>query len=158
MDEHSARLAAAFAEITVKNMYDWANNKINLAREKKTAEEKQNAYEEIINTLLNEKMEMERIAGEYKNLYENVTISDEEIDHLQKTIKGAVNILSDHVEGVSKHQDSISLLTELISKDAIKTMQLLGFNYKEAIGQPLTEVCASSIKGKLGSKGKAGKK
>ena len=29
-------------------------------------------------------------------------------------------------------------------------MQLLGFNYKEAIGIPLTEVCSNAIKIKLG--------
>ena len=36
-------------------------------------------------------------------------------------------------------------LKELIHKDTLKTMQLLGFNYKAAIGEPLTEVCANAI-------------
>ena len=153
MDEHSIRLAAAFAEVAVKNTYDWVSNKISLAREKKTAEEKQNAYEDIINNLLHDKMELERIAGEYKDLYEKITISDEDIEHLQKTVQDAVQLLSKHVD-ISKNQESIELLIELINKDTIKTMQLLGFNYKEAIGKPLTEICASSIKNKLGGKTK----
>lgn len=29
--------------------------------------------------------------------------------------------------------------------DTLKTMQLLGFNYKAAIGEPLTEICANAI-------------
>lgn len=29
-------------------------------------------------------------------------------------------------------------------------MQLLGFNYKEAIGEPLMEVCSNVIRNKLG--------
>ncbi len=33
-------------------------------------------------------------------------------------------------------------------------MQLLGFNYKEAIGVPLTEVCADVIYNKLGGQKK----
>ena len=40
---------------------------------------------------------------------------------------------------------------ELISVDTLKTMQLLGFNYKAAIGEPLTEICANAIS-KLGNK------
>lgn len=43
--------------------------------------------------------------------------------------------------------DSLNGIKELISKDVLKTMQLLGFNYKAAIGEPLTEICANKIKG-----------
>ena len=32
------------------------------------------------------------------------------------------------------------MIEQLISKDTLKTMQLLGFNYKEAIGEPHTEI------------------
>ena len=42
-------------------------------------------------------------------------------------------------------------MAELLNKDTLKTMQLLGFNYREAIGEPLTEVCANTIKSKLGN-------
>ena len=44
-----------------------------------------------------------------------------------------------------------SVYKELISVDTLKTMQLLGFNYKAAIGEPLTEICANAIS-KLGNK------
>ncbi len=36
-------------------------------------------------------------------------------------------------------------IKELISVDTLKTMQLLGFNYKAAIGEPLTQICADAI-------------
>lgn len=35
-------------------------------------------------------------------------------------------------------------------RHTLKAMQLLGFNYKEAIGTPLTRACASAIERKLG--------
>ena len=50
---------------------------------------------------------------------------------------------------------------DLISVDTLKTMQLLGFNYKAAIGEPLTEICAnaiSSLGNKSNSKGSNKKK
>lgn len=44
------------------------------------------------------------------------------------------------------------LFTEKLSQThTLKTMQLLGFNYKAAIGEPLTEICANAIS-KLGNK------
>ena len=47
-------------------------------------------------------------------------------------------------------EDSMKQLVALLNKDTLKTMQLLGFNYKEAIGEPLTEVCSNAIRNKLG--------
>lgn len=51
---------------------------------------------------------------------------------------------------VSKQEDNIDTIIKLINKDTLKTMQLLGFNYKEAIGTPLTEASANAIKKHLG--------
>ena len=53
--------------------------------------------------------------------------------------------------------DSFEQFKELISVDTLKTMQLLGFNYKLAIGEPLTNLCANAISN-IGTKGKQNKK
>jgi hypothetical protein len=49
------------------------------------------------------------------------------------------------VEKVKTQVESYEQIKELISVDTLKTMQLLGFNYKEAIGEPLTKLCAEAI-------------
>lgn len=46
----------------------------------------------------------------------------------------------------TKQRESIGQLVDLIQVDTLRTMQLLGFNYREAIGEPLTELVANSIK------------
>lgn len=64
--------------------------------------------------------------------------------------------MSQGEEGIKKAQataDSLSQIKDLISVDTLKTMQLLGFNYKAAIGEPLTQICANAISG-WGSKKK----
>ncbi|MFW3479703.1 hypothetical protein ACRCJP_01050 [Aerococcus urinaeequi] len=45
-----------------------------------------------------------------------------------------------------KQRKSIEQLVDLIQVDTLRTMQLSGFNYREAIGEPLTELVANSIK------------
>lgn len=46
----------------------------------------------------------------------------------------------------TKQRESIEQLVDLIQVDTLRTMQLLGLNYREAIGEPLTELVANSIK------------
>ena len=47
--------------------------------------------------------------------------------------------------------ESLGSLKSLISVDTLKAMQLLGFDYKKAIGGPLTEACARARTNSLGS-------
>ena len=64
----------------------------------------------------------------------------------------ALNITGSKMVMLDKSQvESYEQIKELISVDTLKTMQLLGFNYKAAIGEPLTEICANAIS-KLGNK------
>ena len=70
-------------------------------------------------------------------------ISDEDITHLNNTVGKVLEILK-------KMSPETPIATyeqikELISIDTLKTMQLLGFNYKAAIGDPLTQLCANAI-------------
>ena len=61
---------------------------------------------------------------------------------------------AEEVEKVKKQVESYEQVKELISVDTLKTMQLLGFNYKAAIGEPLTQICATAISN-IGNKGKS---
>lgn len=159
MDEQTAmKLTIQFTQVLGRNSYEWVRTKVSQAKEIKKGEEQQIVYEEIINSLLQDKMELEMVAREYKDLYEKVTISYEDIDHLQKTIQHLVSLFGPMSPEVSKNEENIELLVELINKDTLKTMQLLGFNYKEAIGQPLTEASASAIQKLLGGNNKAKRK
>lgn len=150
MDADVLKLAAQFTEVIGRHSYDWVVTKMSQAKNKRKLEEQQIAYEEIINSLLQDKMDLESVAREYKKLYENITISDEDIEYLQETIHRVMELIKVFSPDINKQQENIDILISLINKDTLKTMQLLGFNYKEAIGTPLTEVCANTIRKHLG--------
>lgn len=92
-------------------------------------------------------------------------ISDDDIVHLHNTVARLLEIIKafqlasalvkgeDEIEKVKKQVESYEQIKELISVDTLKTMQLLGFNYKAAIGEPLTQICANAISN-MGSKSK----
>lgn len=151
MDEQSIRLAGDFLRITGKHTQEWVSTKLGLAKEKNELEEQQLVYEDIINKLLQDKMDLQFVTREYKTLYEDITISDKDIEYLQQTIQNVMGLLADIVPDLDNDKDNINDLIKLINKDTLKTMQLIGFNYKEAIGIPLTEVCANRIHSTLGN-------
>ena len=76
---------------------------------------------------------------------------------MHNTLKQVISLLSSFTGLDSEQEKSMKQLVALLNKDTLKTMQLLGFNYKEAIGEPLTEVCSNAIREKLGGRTK-GKK
>jgi len=118
--------------------------KIEVAKQKKDIKEQQIAYEEIINELLEERLSLERTSRYYMELYQSVTITDEDIEYLHNTLIKLVDILGNFDANLSK-DTVIKPLISLLDKDLLKTMQLLGFSYKEAIGKPLTEVVSKKI-------------
>lgn len=92
---------------------------------------------------------------------EKVVISDEDIRHLDSTVSRILEIIKESqmanveplgeeaVEIVKKQVESYEQIKELISVDTLKTMQLLWFNYKAAIGEPLTLMLKNFILSKI---------
>ena len=150
-------LGASLAELAVKGTATAVSTKIKAIRDEKNTDKVRNTYDEIVSELLLERDEAIRIAQSYKSELEKVVISDEDIQHLHNTVSNILEIANalpkgeDEIAKVKSQVESYEQIKELISVDTLKTMQLLGFNYKAAIGEPLTEICANAIS-KLGNK------
>ena len=154
-------LGAALTELAVKGTATAVSIKIKAIKEEKSVEKILSTYDEIINELLNEREEAVRIAQAYKSELEKVVISDEDIQHLHNTVSRILEIIKesqissakllgeDAVDAVKKQVESYEQIKELISVDTLKTMQLLGFNYKAAIGEPLTLMLKNFILSKV---------
>lgn len=84
----------------------------------------------------------------------DLTISDDDIEHLQNTLNSVTDLLINFLptkDETKREEQAARMVVELLNKDTLKTVQLLGFKYKEAIGEPLTEITADLIKKKLGA-------
>lgn len=136
--------------LAVKGTGTAINNKIKAIRNEKNIDAVRATYDEIINELISEREEAIRIAQTYKSALEKIEISDKDIEHLHATIGCVLEVLA----GMNADSNIAAFepLKNLISVDTLKSMQLLGFNYKEAIGDPLTKACANTIQNKLNSK------
>lgn len=153
-------LGTSLTELAVKGTVTAVSNKIKAIKEEKNVEKIRNTYDAIINELLNEREEAVRIAQAYKSELEKVVISDEDIQHLHNTVSRILEIIKGiqiasaeqqggDVDAIRTQVESYEQIKELISVDTLKTMQLIGFNYKSAIGEPLTLMLKNFILSKV---------
>lgn len=157
MENSLITLGLSLSEVIAKNSISLVGSRMALAREKKDLESQSLAYTEIINDLLKDKNDLSLIAREYKEAYEQITISDDDIEYLHRTLSKVIEVLNSMGATDPETNKSMDDLIQLLNKDTLKTMQLIGFNYKEAIGKPLTDVCSEAIRKTLTVKTK-GKK
>lgn len=129
--------------LAVKGTVAAVTTKIKVIKAEKNVEVVRNTYDELINELLSEREEAIRIAQVYKSELEKIEISDKDIEHLHNTVTSVLDILK--VMSPGAPLESFAQFQKLISVDTLKAMQLLGFNFKAAIGEPLTELCAETI-------------
>lgn len=147
--EAIAIAGANLAELAVKGTAIAVNSKIQSIKKEKNADKIRNTYDEIVSGLLAEREDVIRTAQVYKEAYESVSINDEDIEYLHNTLEKIISIIEKYQVLSNEQVQPLHQLVELLNKDTLKTMQLLGFNYKEAIGKPLTEACANAILTKL---------
>lgn len=134
-------LGSQLTTLAVKGTASVVNKKIRSLKDEKNIDNLRRNYDEIINEILTEREEAILVAQTYKAELERIVIDDKDIQHLHNTVARIIKIFSPSLDNA----ETLALLQELISVDTLKTMQLLGFNYKEAIGIPLTKLCAESI-------------
>lgn len=94
MEEQLIALGMSLAEVISRNTISFVGDKMKLAKDKKDLESQSLAYTEIINNLLQDKEELTLIAREYKQAYEQITISDKDIEYLHNTLERAIQVLN----------------------------------------------------------------
>lgn len=150
-------MGVSLTELAVKGTASAVTKKIRAVKDIKDAEKLRTTYDALINEVLQEREEAVRIAQAYKSELERIVISDEDIEHLHNKVSNILEIFKNiqlagvdpqdtlGVMRVQKQIETMEQVKNLISVDTLKTMQLLGFNYKAAIGEPLTQICSRAI-------------
>lgn len=130
----SAELTKMIASSSISIIFD----KISAIKNKKDNEEIINSLQEIINQLIADKNTLIQIAQAFEQELISQKISDEEITYITTEIVPLFKKLLENNENDEKLNEQIDMLTSLLSKETFSILQLLGFNFKKAIGEPLT--------------------
>lgn len=138
------KTGADLASVAIKNTASLINEKIKTIKTNKNLKAQNSELQDIIAELLNDKAELLRIAQIYENELASQKITDEEIEFITK------NIFPILLNFIPKGQiEDLGKIERLFSKETITILQLVGFSYKKAIGEPLTRLVRSLIESKI---------
>lgn len=135
-------LAGKLKEVSVRNTAESVYDKINLTKQKNNDKETVNVLEEIINNLITDKNELIQIVKCYEQEFITQDISNDDIEYITKELFPIVTSLLPLSGG---DNEFVSTIKKILSAETLKILKLLGFNYKEAIGQPLTMLVSKAI-------------
>ncbi|MGG2072846.1 hypothetical protein AB1J28_05815 [Lysinibacillus irui] len=144
-------LSAKFAGLMAKNSVPMIMDKIKLAKESKESNETINRLEEIISELISEKNELIQIIQVYEEKLIMQKISDKEIEYITESIIPIIEtLIAESEDEVAENaQKALGIFKPLLSKETFSILQMLGFNFKQAIGEPLTNLLRALIHSKV---------
>ena len=146
----AVELATRLTESAVKNTWSAISDKINAVKAKKQDKETINQLEEIISSLLADKSELIRIAREYEELLQMQKISNDDIEYITNNWLPIFQKFAEfNAKSNPDKNDEMNVLIEILkpilSVETFTIFQLLGFNFKEAIGVPLTSLLRKTL-------------
>lgn len=132
----STELATFFTKNTTQKVID----KIRFSKEAKDDKKTINTLEEIINDLIAEKNKLIQIAQTYDEQLVAQKISEEDVSYITDNILPLLEKLLENSENSWEDKRKLEMLKPILSKETFNILQLLGFNFKRAIGEPLTDL------------------
>ncbi|MED4934007.1 hypothetical protein [Heyndrickxia coagulans] len=144
------KLGTDLATIVGRNSVQAVFDKIRVAKNASNKDETIQNLSSIINDLINDKNELIRLAQIYEEKLITQKISSDEIEYITSSIIPILeNFFKDSKdEDIIKAREALNMIKPILSNETFNIMQLLGFNFKQAIGEPLTKLVKEAISSK----------
>lgn len=150
MDPLLQTLGVQLADAAVRNTAAAIADRIGAAKARRKNDEIIAELEEIISGLVSDKSELVRIAQAYEEelVAQRITASDIEyistsfVPILQRLLESGA---AERGEDAASIQAMIELVQPILSVETVTVLQLIGFNFRKAIGEPLTTLVGQLI-------------
>lgn len=146
MDPEMMQMTARLAELAVRNSASAVFEKIKTSKAKKSDTETIAELTDIIKELIDEKQDLELISQAFERELATQKLSENDIKFVGETVLPVIKEFAS--KGEDDNQDllqSIDMIEPLISQNTLQVLQILGFNFKKAIGEPFTELLRKKI-------------
>jgi len=142
-----ATLAAELASIAVRNTASAVFTRVKAIRTGKQHAEQVNELNAIINELVDDRNQLIAIAQAFEQELVAQRISNDDISYITEKLIPAAERLMELTGGGQDAQvtGTVDLLKTVVSVEMLTVMQLVGFNFKRAIGEPLTNLVEALI-------------
>lgn len=133
-----AALAASLTEVAVRNTASVVFSRVAAIRSKKNDREAVSELADLVNELIADKAELVAIAKSFEQELVSQRISQEDISYITGNVIPVVEKLADVSDADEDTQEVVDAVKNLVSVETVTIMQLVGFNFRRAIGEPLT--------------------
>jgi hypothetical protein len=155
MDPEFQSLTLQLADAAIRNSAREIIERVSVLRVKKKDQETIAEMDQIINDLIADKSEILRIAQAYQEELVAQRISDEDVEFITTNIIPMLETLIESASAddpqAANREKILGLMTPLLCVETVTILQLLGFNFRAAIGQPLTDLVGEAIRSRVPS-------
>ncbi len=145
MDPEIQSMTVQLAEVTIRNTASGILSKVRSIKSAREGREAVGELEEIINDLIDDRNELVRIAQAYESELVAQLISDDDIEYISGHVVPLLTKLAGLAPDTDSSEEILELVKEFLSVETVTVLQLLGFNFRQAIGDPLTTVVSDLI-------------
>lgn len=138
-------LGAQLARIGATNGATAVTDKIKALRSGKKQDQIISGLEELISELVDEKAELLRIAQSYRQELTSQALSAGDVQYIVNSVVPLIEELVPESGDNGETQAMIDKIKPILSVQTINILQLLGFNFRRAVGEPLTDLIANLI-------------
>lgn len=144
MDNPITALATQLATVVLNNTATIVSDRVKTALANKDKDKTIAGLEQIINELVSGKSELIRIAQAYEQEFVSQKITEKELKYITDNV---LPLLDKFIP--QNQKETVDQIKSVLSVETLTIMQLLGFNYKRAIGEPLTTLLQKTIESKM---------
>jgi hypothetical protein len=143
LDPDITKVLAQLSEVVARNTVGAIQTRVATAKATKQHENTVNELTEIINQLVEDRVQLVGIATTLREQLLAQRITTEEITYITDKLIPTVEDLGGL--GDDDNAEAIEAIKKLVSVEMLTVLQLVGFNFKAAIGEPLTKVVEGLI-------------
>jgi hypothetical protein len=150
LTQQFANLAVQLAASAARNTATTIADRIGAMRASKSASEQVAALEQIVSDLIDDKNELTRIAQAYQQELVAQQLTPGDVRYIADTVVPLLEQLADGMENPNegaKFKKQIQTFKPLLLVETVNVLQLLGFNFRQGIGVPLTRRLKALIEG-----------
>ncbi|WP_420618256.1 hypothetical protein [Candidatus Poriferisocius sp.] len=149
MDPALQELSVLLSEAAVRNAAATVADRISAAKARKRDKETIAALEDIVNELLADKSELVRIAQAFDDELVAQRLSSDDVNFITENLLPLIRQLMEVSDQDVLEPQMLDALKSILAAETLTIMQLIGFNYRQAIGKPLTELAAAAITSRM---------
>ena len=156
MDDVAPELVKLGVQLTAsaaRNTASAVTEKISAMRASKSAVDQVAALEQIVSDLLADKNELTRIAQSYQQELVAQQLTPGDVRYIADTVVPLLEQLAGGMggDGGEKLRSQVEAMKPLLSVETVNVLQLVGFNFRQGIGAPLTKRTKDAIEGNANS-------